>query len=111
MITTAVVLIVGGVLLAWAGWLGKTDRLALNSWAGIRTKTTMRSEETWKAAHHAGSAWIIAGGIVLVITGGVMVVVGDETAAAYVSLVGATVLAGLVLAGGWLGHQAGTKVQ
>jgi uncharacterized membrane protein len=111
MIVTAVLLIIGGGLLVWAGWLGMTDRLALNSWAGIRTKTTMRSQETWEAAHHAGSAWIIAGGIVLAITGGAMMVVNDETAAAYVSLVGATVLAVLVIIGGWMGHQAAMKIQ
>jgi len=111
MIPTAVLLIIGGGLLAWAGWLGVNDRLALNSWAGIRTKTTMRSEETWKAAHHAGSAWIIAGGIVLVITGGTMMIVNDDTAAAYVSLVGAIVLAVLVIIGGWMGQQAAKKIQ
>lgn len=111
MTLTALLLIVGGALLAWAGWLGMTGRLALNSWAGIRTKTTMRSQETWEAAHHAGSAWIIAGGIVLVITGVAMMVVGDETAAAYVSLIGAIVLAILVIAGGWMGQQAAKKIQ
>ena len=111
MTLTALLLIAGGVLLAWAGWLGMTDRLALNSWAGIRTETTMRSQETWEAAHHAGSPWIIAGGIVLVITGGAMIVVGDETTAAYVSLIGAIVLAALVIAGGWIGQQAARRIQ
>ncbi len=111
MTLTALLLIVGGVLLAWAGWLGKTDRLALNSWAGIRTATTMQSQDTWDAAHHAGGPWIIAGGIVLVITGGAMVVAGDETTAAYVSLIGAVALAILVIAGGWVGQQAAKRVR
>ncbi len=109
---TVTVLIVGGGLVAWIGWFGMSDRLTRNAWAGIRTKTTMRSDEAWQAAHRSAGKWIIWGGVVMVVTGIVMGVVdGDDSTAATVALVGMVAVFGLVGVGGWLGIRAASRVE
>jgi hypothetical protein len=98
-------IVVGGIAPVATGQLGRTDRLSGNNWAGIRTRTTTRSDETWSSAHRAGGEWITAGGIVMMVTGIAVVFVDDETTAATVSLVGVVIVVGLTLVGGWLGQR------
>ncbi len=109
MVIVAVLLIVGGVLVGWLGWLGRNGRLTRNAWAGIRTRTTMQSDGTWTAAHRAGGGWIIVGGIVMIATGVAMLLTDDDTTASIVALVGTFGLFVLVLIGGWLGQQAAKR--
>ncbi len=71
----------------------------------------MQSDETWTAAHGAGGVWIIAGGIVMIVTGVAMMLADDATTASVVALVGTFGLFVLVLIGGWLGQQAAKRSQ
>ncbi len=95
-------LVTGGVLLAggaaiWRiGWLSARDRLRRNSWAGIRTATTMGSEEAWLAAQRAGAKWTSAAGVVALL-GGAGTVTGSLLGPSEPFLVGAVGVAMLAV--------------
>jgi hypothetical protein len=92
---------VGGAVILWVGWLASRDRLARNGWAGIRTMTTMRDDETWYAAHRAGAGWLLASGCVA-LAAGLLVLLwrpDDEVAVAVVLIGGAGCGACAVVAG------------
>ena len=65
----SVMLAVLGLLLVWAGWAAARGRLKRNYVIGMRTRTVLRSDETWRAAHRecAWSFW--SSGLVLIATG------------------------------------------
>lgn len=70
--------------MVWVGRRGLRDRLPLQSWAGMRTKTTMANDETWRAAHRASGGATVVGGLLMAL-GGLAVIVlhpGEETAVA-----------------------------
>ena len=60
------VLAAAGSLVAFIGRLGRQGRLPRQHWAGIRTPSTMRSDDAWRVAHRAGglamevAGWIAA---------------------------------------------------
>jgi uncharacterized membrane protein len=88
----AVVLAIAAIALITIGYLGWTERLPRNQWAGIRTKTTMSSDEVWRVAHRKAGPWLTVSGVVMLpaaalsgfadtaplvgIAGGVLAVVG-----------------------------------
>jgi len=49
-----VIVAVAGVAVVVVGRLMQQGRLPLQAWAGIRTRSTMRSDDAWMAAHRAG---------------------------------------------------------
>jgi hypothetical protein len=53
-------LCIAGIALTAVGVLGRQDRLPRNMWAGLRTTSIMRTDETWRVAHLAGSPWLLA---------------------------------------------------
>jgi SdpI/YfhL protein family len=53
-------LCVAGIALAIVGVLSRQARLPRNMWAGLRTNTIMRTDQTWRAAHTAGAPWLLA---------------------------------------------------
>jgi len=87
MVVAGIALIAGGVALAVAGGMARTGRLSRQSLVGIRTSTTMKSDDAWYAAHRAGGDWVIAGGIIMAVGGLLTVLINSEDAAAVVSLV------------------------
>jgi uncharacterized membrane protein len=103
--------LVVGAVIAWAGWAGMTGRLPRQHWAGIRLPSTMRSDQTWRAAHRAGGPWLAAGGLVSVIGGvGLLLVRPTAAVASQVSLVLVGALLVLVLLGGTVGVRAARRV-
>ena len=54
--------LLAAVLLLVAG-LSRFGRLPRNYLLGLRTRTTLRSEETWRAAHFAVAGELAAGGL------------------------------------------------
>lgn len=63
-IIVAVVMAAGGVLLIWQGWAAASGRLKRNAVAGIRTASTMASDEAWLAAHRrAKTPTVVAGAV------------------------------------------------
>lgn len=71
-------MIVGGVILALAGLVvigvairGWQGRLARNYVAGVRTRSTMRSDEAFQTANRVAAPFGVAGGAVMVAGGAV----------------------------------------
>ena len=103
--------LVVGAAVGGAGWAGMTGRLPRQHWAGIRLPSTMRSDQTWRAAHRAGGPWVVAGGLVGVIGGtGLLLVRPTAAVAAEVSLALVGALLALVLVGGTVGVRAARRV-
>ncbi|MFJ6675358.1 SdpI family protein [Actinosynnema sp. NPDC091369] len=63
----ALVLGFGGLVVGLVGYLGLTERLPRNRFAGLRTPATMRSEEAFRAANKAAGPPTIVGGAIGVV--------------------------------------------
>ncbi|MBU1865094.1 MAG: SdpI family protein [Actinobacteria bacterium] len=81
-----------GLLIMWMGNRMAERRIKPNRWAGIRTPSTVKSDEAWYAAHDAGAASMSASGT-LGATGGLTGIIA--------ALLGASegVVVGLILGG------------
>ncbi len=80
MIVSAVILILVGLVLivvAVASWQGRLPRNAL---AGVRTPSTMRSDQAFKVANKVAAPLTTAGGVVLVLGGVLAAVLGKSSA-------------------------------
>jgi SdpI/YfhL protein family len=63
-------LCVAGISLGVVGVLSRQARLPRNMWVGLRTNTTMRTDQTWRVAHRAGAPWLLAAaGLAFVLAG------------------------------------------
>ncbi|MGN7702269.1 SdpI family protein [Cellulosimicrobium sp. 22601] len=82
-----------GVLLVWCARATASGRLGRNQLAGIRTATTLASDDAWRTAHRAARPLSEAAGWVLVAAAPVLFLVGDEA-----GLVVVLVATGLTLA-------------
>ncbi len=58
-----------GVMGVIIGRRGAHYKLPLNRWVGIRTRSTMRNENTWFAAHHKAAPFFTAAGVAGLIGG------------------------------------------
>ena len=80
MIGAAVLVIVLGLVLivvAVASWQGRLPR---NILAGVRTPSTMRSDQAFKVANKVAAPLTTAGGVVLVLGGVLAAVLGKSSA-------------------------------
>jgi uncharacterized membrane protein len=55
----------GGLVIAYFGFLGFTGKLKPNPWAGIRTPYTMSSPERWYDTHRGGGPLFVFGGVLV----------------------------------------------
>lgn len=104
-----VVMMGSGVLLMWMARAAASGRLKRNSIAGIRTPSTMLSDETWLAAHVRAKRPTILAGIAAVATGLIALVPMPEVALATTVLVGCAVILGFVLYGARVGSRAAVE--
>lgn len=74
----AAVLIVAGAVVWWIGHLSADDRLRRNRLAGIRTPTTLASDDAWYAAQRAGAGWTKVGGIASALGGVAVAIFADD---------------------------------
>jgi uncharacterized membrane protein len=105
MIGAAVLVIVVGlvlVVLAVASW---QERLPRNSFAGVRTPSTMRSDQAFKVANKVAAPLTAAGGVVLAL-GGVLSAVLGKSSAGPALIACALACAVLCVVGGVLGARA-----
>lgn len=58
-----------GLVIIWMGNRMTDGRFSPNKWAGIRTPSTMKSDEAWYAAHEVGGPWMSRGGLVAAVGG------------------------------------------
>jgi uncharacterized membrane protein len=86
MIIAAIVLMLGGILVAAVSEAAARGRLGINHVAGIRTRAVMMSEEAWTAGHRAARIPIGLAGLVTFLAGaGVLALRPDpETTGPYV---------------------------
>ena len=59
-------LIVGAFALVFIALRARAGRLGRQSVVGLRTKTTMASDEAWSAAHHVVWPWLIVAASIMV---------------------------------------------
>lgn len=95
-----------GLLLAVAGYLGWRERLRRNRFAGIRTATTMRSEEAFRLANRVAGLPVLIAGLVGLVTGVFTLAVVTPGAVVTTSTLGLVGMVLIAFAGGVLGHRA-----
>jgi len=88
-------MILAGIFMMWMGNRMADRRFKRNKWAGIRTPSTMKSDESWFTAHEVGAPLMHAAGT-LGAAGGLTGIVA--------ALLGASegVVVGLILGGALL---------
>lgn len=79
-ISTAIPLLLAGVLVIWTAYRAYRKTLPPNFWVGIRTTSTLRSEEAWTRGHEAAAVPLSLGGIGLIAAAAVAVFM-DESGA------------------------------
>lgn len=84
-------MMVGGTALVVLGVIARAGKLTRQPVVGLRTKTTLASDEAWKAAHEAAANWVVGAGAVLV-AGGVLVMLTDSESAGDAVALAATAL-------------------
>ena len=91
MIASAVFIAAGVVLLVMAA-LGAWGKLPRNGFAGIRTRKTMASADTWNVGHRAAAGYTAAAGMASIGGGIVALFVADSGAAIVVLGLGTAVI-------------------
>ncbi|MCU7722571.1 SdpI family protein [Actinoplanes sp. KI2] len=104
----AIVVVVAGVLVVVSGGLGWAGKLHRNRFAGVRTASTMRSEQAFTVGNRVAGPVVTLGGLAAVVAGVVGLVQGDK--ADGVVLAGVLVMGVLVILGGVLGSRAASRV-
>lgn len=109
-LVVSVVMLAAGVLLVWMARAAASGRLRRNQLAGIRTRSTMASDEAWRAAHvRARRPTTLAGVVSMASAALALLPVGMPVVAAG-ALSGCLAMLGLVLYGAIVGGRAATRV-
>lgn len=101
---------IAGAAVVWASRAAASGRLKRNPYAGIRTPSTMVSDEAWTTAHRAGSRTMQIGGYCSILTGFSALAPLSETWLTVLGSVGAACLLGFTLVGAWIGVRAARSV-
>lgn len=104
-----VVMVGSGVLLVWMAHAAASGRLKRNSIAGIRTPSTMVSDEAWLTAHVRAKRPTIHAGFASVATGLIALIPISEVVLATTVLTGCIAMLGFVLYGARVGSRAAVK--
>lgn len=107
-VVAGALVMVAGLGLGGAGWLGLRGGLPRNRFVGVRTATTMASNEAFRLANRVAGPVLVAAGTVGVLGGLAVLVAPPGAAFAVVLGVAAAGALGLALAGGVLGSRAAT---
>ena len=103
-------LMAAGGLIAWIairGWRGELPR---NRVAGIRTPTTLGSDEAWDVAHRAAGPWMVLGSLGAIAPGAVLLFRPSNGTATTTIMIGLAVMVTLVIGGGAVGSFAASHV-
>ncbi|MBO2453965.1 SdpI family protein [Actinomadura barringtoniae] len=98
------IIVLAGVMIAVVGRRTGQGKLGRNRKAGIRTATTLASDEAWLTVHRAAEPWTIAGGLAMIICGLAALGIQHNGIAAVVAGLGALLGAGLSIIGAVVGH-------
>ena len=105
MVAAGAVLIMAGLGVLAVAWTAARGSLKRNWIAGLRLRSTMRSDAAWLAGHRAAKRPFMATGVVMV-AGGVLLTVSDRTTGEAVGLGTAVVGVTLALVAGYRGSKA-----
>ncbi len=104
-----IVVVLAGLLVVWLAIRSRQGRLSRNYVAGVRTRSTMRSDEAFRIANKAAAPFTLVSGLLFVVTGVVAAIVPVRTAT--VVLLTGVVIAGVVIVvGSVTGVRAAQKV-
>ena len=108
-----VVVAVAGVAAVVLGRLGQRGRLPMQPWAGIRTRSTMRSDDAWMAAHRTGGPLMEVAGWCAVVLGSAAALLSaaSERWTTSLTLAAAGILLVLIVGGGIRGVRAARRVR
>ena len=109
MIAPGVVLIVAGMGIAVVAWAAAAGRLKRNWIAGLRLRSTMRSDSAWLAAHRKARVPFLATGTVMVI-GGILLAISSRAETESIALGTAALAVTLALVAGYQGSRAAGRV-
>ena len=102
-LVTALVLVGAGFLTIVTGVLSHRRKLPRNWILGLRTRSTLKNDDAWFAAHEAAGGFIAGAGVILTIVGVVALVLEPSDA---VILSGTTVGVIVLVVGGIIGVRA-----
>jgi uncharacterized membrane protein len=105
MIGAAIVLVLAGLVIVWLAIRSWQGRLTRNYVAGVRTPSTMRSDEAFRLANKVAAPFSLAGGLLFAVTGVLAAVVPEHTASV-VLVTGVATAAVVMIVGGVLGVRA-----
>ena len=97
-----------GILTIVTGVLSRRRELPRNWILGIRTRSTLKDDEAWHAAHEAAGWFITAAGVIVTITGIVALLLNPSET---VLLAGTMIGVGVLVIGGVIGDRATKKPQ
>lgn len=105
-ISTAIPLILGGILIVYIAVRGAKRDPPMSIWLGIRTTETLKSDDAWQAGHHAAARMVGIGGVGLILAAGVAALLPADYAM-FAALAGAIwVLVFLAVATRWANEAA-----
>ena len=103
-------LVAAGLLLMWIGRKASTGTLQRNWVAGIRTTTTLASDEAWMAAHVAGGPAMTWAGVASVLAGLALLVRPSDAVGLVIVLAGTGVMLALVVVSAVKGQRAARAI-
>jgi uncharacterized membrane protein len=104
-IGVGIIAIAAGIVLAWVAFAGWRGRLSRGRAVGVRTPSTMRSDEAFAAANKAAAPLGVAGGIVIAL-GGVLAMAVPKRFFGVPLFAGVLIGLALILAGAAVGVRA-----
>jgi uncharacterized membrane protein len=104
-----IVIVLAGLLIVWLAIRSWQGRLSRNYVAGVRTPSTMRSDESVRVANKAAAPFSLVSGLLFVVTGAVAAIVPVHTATVVLPT-GVVIAAVVIVVGGITGVRAARKV-
>jgi uncharacterized membrane protein len=103
-----IVIVLAGLLIVWLAIRSWQGRLSRNYVAGVRTRSTMRSDEAFRIANKAAAPFSLVAGLLFVVTGVVAAIVPVHTATVVLPT-GVVIAAVVIVVGGVTGVRAARK--
>ncbi|EWS81810.1 hypothetical protein BF93_14975 [Brachybacterium phenoliresistens] len=105
-----VVMVAAGVLLIWAARATASGRIGRNALVGIRLRSTMGSDEAWRAAHRRAERPMILAGVIAIASGLCALLPLPTTGVAVAILAGCVLMLAVVIHAGRAGARAARAV-
>jgi len=108
--TALVVLGVAGLALGTVGYLGWRAQLPRNRFAGVRTPSSMRSDDTFRVANQVAGVPVMVAGLIGPLGGLVAFFLPSAAATTTALVIVVLGMGGLAVGGGLLGNRAASAV-